>query len=69
MRVISEDSLQMSAKDENGVHHVKDRHCAGDAKSCFSFDCNGVKQGGCSYFNQLFTGVKICKKPQRLVNS
>jgi len=62
MRVIAEASLHMSDRDENGLHHVKDRYCK-DQGPCFSFDCNGRTGVGCDWFRKLSTGVKICEKP------
>ena len=61
MRVIAEASLKMSDKDENGLHHVKDRYCQ-EAGSCFSFDANGHAGKCCDRFRKLSTGVKICVK-------
>jgi len=60
MRVIAEDSLQMSGADEQGVRTVKDRYCK-EHGACFVFDCNGRREGGCDRFKQLPTGVKICR--------
>ena len=59
MRVIAEVSLQMSGKDAEGLHHVKDRYCP-EMFSCFSFNCDGVKGVSCPRFKRLPTGVKIC---------
>ena len=59
MRIIAEVSLQMSGKDSEGLHHVRDRYCTKE-ESCFSFDCNGKQGKGCSRFKKLPTGVKIC---------
>lgn len=59
MRVIAEDSLQMSTADERGVRTVRDRYCKENGV-CFSFDYNGKLEGGCDRFRKLPTGVKIC---------
>ena len=61
MRVIAEDSLHMSDKDEAGLHHVKDRYCK-EQGPCFSFDANGRAGKSCDRFKKLPTGVKICVK-------
>jgi len=61
MRVIAEASLRMSDKDENGMHHVKDRYCP-EHGPCFSFDGNGISGECCDRFRKLSTGVKICVK-------
>jgi len=60
MRVICELSLTMSEKDENGLHHVRDRYCGEESGPCFSFDCTGQVAGSCSRFRRLPTGVKVC---------
>lgn len=59
MRIIAEDSLQMSESDARGIRTVKDRYCKED-EVCFAFDCNGKREGGCDRFRKLPTGVKIC---------
>jgi len=61
MRVIAEDSLHMSDRDENGLHGVKDRYCNMETP-CFSFDSNGRVGEGCEHFKKLPTGVKVCTK-------
>ena len=61
MRVIAEDSLHMSDRDENGLHGVKDRYCDMETP-CFSFDSNGRVGEGCEHFKKLPTGVKVCTK-------
>ena len=60
-RVIAEASLHMSDKDEDGLHHVKDRYCT-EPGSCFSFNADGEAGTACSRFKKLPTGVKICVK-------
>ena len=61
MRVIADASLHMSDKNEDGLHHVKDRYCE-EAGPCFSFDGNGIVGKSCDRFKKLPTGVKICIK-------
>lgn len=65
MRLLVEDSLKMSKRDENGIHTVIDRYCTGDYGPCFSFDCKGQHGASCEYFKKLPTGVKICTKKEQ----
>ena len=61
MRVISEDSLQLLKKNDDGLHFVKDRYCK-EPGPCFSFDDHGRASISCECFRYQPTGVKICIK-------
>ena len=61
MRVIAEKNLQMSDRDEKGMHRVKDKTCK-DPGPCFCFNCNGRAEPICDRFRKLSTGVKICAR-------
>ena len=60
-RRISDDSLIMSEKDEDGFHKVVDRYCEGK-EFCFRFDGCGRNFESCVHYRLGPRGEKICTR-------